>query len=397
MPQIPLTSQDQQAIVDTHNKYRSEPQINTPTVAWDDTLVAGAQDWANQLAQTGQWDHSPDAKTGTVGENIAKGTGSPTATQLADGWKTQEQPNFKPGIFPDISKTGDWHAAGHYSQMIWRSTTRVGCGFATDGTTTYLVCRYMVPGNKEGIGVPSPQPVTLAQISALGANNVFGVDAAKNVYWYNSDDGTTWTRISITGKQMQLVSVASDLTLCGLDTSGAIWKCDLTSSPQTWTPMTPAGPTTFKHVSYGSATSIWAIGTDSTFYQYDGTSWKQITSGMGSGTMVSVASDGTTVWEIAYTKGLYYYTPAGWAQPSVPSGLGGGATHVSCGSATNIWIVGADGKYYQYNGSTWTTPPVGSGGAKQVSVAASDQTVWAIGKDNQVSRLVNSAWSPLLM
>jgi hypothetical protein len=161
----------------------------------------------------------------------------------------------------------------------------------------------------------------------------------------------------------------------------------------------PNGPVAFIYVSCGSATSMWAVGTNGTFYQYNGSTWSTISSGTGSGTMVSVASDGT-VWEIAYTKGIYYYyispTWTGWNQPSVPGGLGGGGTNLSCGSATNVWVVGADGKYYQYNGSTWTTPPVGSGGAKQVSVT-SDATVWAIGTDSSVSRLVNNVWTRLLV
>ena len=48
---------------------------------------------------------------------------------------------------PGISRTGRWQDAGHYSQMIWRNTTRIGCAMAGGG---FLVCRYAPPGNFTG-------------------------------------------------------------------------------------------------------------------------------------------------------------------------------------------------------------------------------------------------------
>ncbi|HEX7735693.1 MAG TPA: CAP domain-containing protein [Ktedonobacteraceae bacterium] len=398
-----LSSQEQQDVLTTQNGYRSKPEAGTPALQWDSTLATGAQAWADNLAanylQTPSLQSDPHSHVANLGENIAmcNPPGNLTAGQLADIWGTKEKPNFKPGTFVasttacPVSTTGNWRDVGHYTQMIWRTTTSVGCGIAKDGTNTYLVCRYSPQGNADGVGVPSPQPVTLAQISALDANDVFGVDAANNVYWYTLTDGA-WTRIQITGKQIKQVSVAADGTLCGLDTSGAIWQCSLTSSPQVWTAVA-AGPVAFKNISCGSANNIWAIGTDSTFYQYTGTSWAKITPGSGSGAQVSVASDGT-VWEIAYTSGLYSWTSGGWASPSW---IGGGVTTLSCGSATNLWVVGFDNLYYVYDGSTCKTYPVGSGGAKQVSVASSDQAVWTLGTNNQISRWTNPTWTPLLM
>ncbi|CAI5969522.1 unnamed protein product [Closterium sp. NIES-65] len=44
---------------------------------------------------------------------------------------------------------GNWKACGHYTQMVWRSTTSVGCATATcpSGAAQVWVCNYYPPGN----------------------------------------------------------------------------------------------------------------------------------------------------------------------------------------------------------------------------------------------------------
>ncbi len=282
---MPLTSQDQQAIIDAHNAYRSDPAVNTPNLQWDSTLATGAQSWADNLANTvHDIQHSqPPTRPTSIGENLAlAGKGSNTPAQMVDIWgKTvvpappkaggrSEQAQFKPGIFPNVSKDGQ--PVGHYTQMIWKTTTSVGCGIASDGTNDYFVCRYSPAGNTGGMGVPSPQPVTLAQVSVASATLAAGVDAANNVYYYMSEDGTSWApQYQITDKQMKQVSVASDFTICGLDMSGAIWQGSFTTGV-TWTQMA-TGPVAFISVSCGSATNLWAVGTDGLYYQNTGSGW----------------------------------------------------------------------------------------------------------------------------
>ena len=56
------------------------------------------------------------------------------------------------GKLPEISVTGRWDDVGHYTQMIWRGTRKVGCSVAEGRNYDYLVCRYFPAGNVFGKG-----------------------------------------------------------------------------------------------------------------------------------------------------------------------------------------------------------------------------------------------------
>jgi len=161
--EIGLTKTDQQYILDQHNQWRRNvtefpQQKGKPPLEYDSALAAHAQGWANHLAQTGLWKHNPNEYVqgfpGTVGENIDKNMwkGGPgrTREQLleravdrwVDEYKNYDFTNHK-------SKGGD---VGHFTQVVWRDTKKVGCGLALverkDGWIwCYVVCCYHPTGN----------------------------------------------------------------------------------------------------------------------------------------------------------------------------------------------------------------------------------------------------------
>jgi len=125
-----------------HNAYRAS--VGLPPLQWSDHLEAKAQGWADHLAEIGQLEHSGP------GQNLAMAaSGTQSLTQLVDLWGS-EQADFTNGDFPDISTTGNWMDVGHYSQMVWKATTEVGCGFAESDGRDVLVCDYDPPGNVMG-------------------------------------------------------------------------------------------------------------------------------------------------------------------------------------------------------------------------------------------------------
>lgn len=133
-----------------HNRERVAARV--PALDWDAALAADAQDWAGRLAATGTFEHydevsdDPDAQ----GENLWMGTRKAFGPETMVGHWIAEKKHFKPGIFPKVSRTGDLADVGHYTQVMWRETGRVGCAIASNAEDDYLVCRYATSGNVEG-------------------------------------------------------------------------------------------------------------------------------------------------------------------------------------------------------------------------------------------------------
>jgi len=42
------------------------------------------------------------------------------------------------------------HVVGHYTQMIWKNTSQIGCALARTNSWDILVCRYSPKGNMIG-------------------------------------------------------------------------------------------------------------------------------------------------------------------------------------------------------------------------------------------------------
>ncbi|HEY3636775.1 MAG TPA: CAP domain-containing protein [Rhizomicrobium sp.] len=129
-----------------HNKYRSA--VSDSPLVWSSSLAADSQIWAQHLAnEVHSLQHSG---LPGVGENLAMWSkGRSSLTQLVDMWGAEKQ-YFIESSFPSVSTTGDWKTVAHYTQMIWRKTTDVGCGLATGGGYDFLVCRYSPQGNFMG-------------------------------------------------------------------------------------------------------------------------------------------------------------------------------------------------------------------------------------------------------
>jgi uncharacterized protein YkwD len=123
----------------THNAVRA--RVGVPPLAWSAQLAALAQDWANALIASQAFSHRPNNR---YGENIyAISGGAASAAEAVATWAGEAR-----GY--DIRNNSCSGICGHYTQLIWRSTTTVGCGVASDAERQVWVCNYNPPGNVVG-------------------------------------------------------------------------------------------------------------------------------------------------------------------------------------------------------------------------------------------------------
>lgn len=169
-----LAQEAAQQILNEHNCVRS--RYNSASLQWDWDLAADAQVHADRC---GFWHSSEIGKLPAgQGENLSINTGS-VGTQ---GWINEESSYDCP------SGNCRQPPCGHWTQMIWNDTERVGCAIqkCVNGTVTkegapagwvgaeLLVCRYAPPGNYRGqAAVGSTQCDAGAKNSGCGDSSRF--------------------------------------------------------------------------------------------------------------------------------------------------------------------------------------------------------------------------------
>lgn len=135
-------------ILDVHNRERAA--VGAPPLRWDPVLASSAAAYGPTLGQLGRLVHSPrDIRPGQR-ENLAMDLSFRATPEDLVGMWSAEKRLFNPGLFPNVSRTGYWKDVAHYTQMIWKGTTHVGCAIHQERGWDYLICRYSPPGNADG-------------------------------------------------------------------------------------------------------------------------------------------------------------------------------------------------------------------------------------------------------
>ncbi|GMN52435.1 hypothetical protein TIFTF001_021580 [Ficus carica] len=135
----PNQSDSHQDFVDLHNAVRAE--VGVGPVKWNDTLVDYAQNYANQRTADCNLEHSG----GPYGENLAEGSWEMTGKEAVELW-ADEKRSYD---YASNSCVGD--ECGHYTQMVWRNSVRIGCARAKcSNGWMFVICNYDPPGNYYG-------------------------------------------------------------------------------------------------------------------------------------------------------------------------------------------------------------------------------------------------------
>lgn len=148
------------AMVNEHNIHRSNH--SAPDLSWDTTLAGYAQ----TIAEGCVFAHDMTQGGGGYGQNLASfgSTGNIDDLQIESGrrgvtdqWYNDEMENWTYYGQSNPPSGSNLDAWGHFTQVVWKSSTKVGCytakcpaGTVLSFPSWYTVCNYSPPGNFGG-------------------------------------------------------------------------------------------------------------------------------------------------------------------------------------------------------------------------------------------------------
>jgi len=129
----------EQPILAAHNSIRA--RVGVPPLDWSKWLAEIAQKRADELISSGEFSHRHGW---SFGENLYEIRGEPAnPKEVVLDWAS-EMPDY------NYAANSCRNVCGHYTQIVWRDTRRVGCAASRTGVRTVVVCEYDPPGNFVG-------------------------------------------------------------------------------------------------------------------------------------------------------------------------------------------------------------------------------------------------------
>ncbi|XP_046352728.2 GLIPR1-like protein 1 [Haliotis rufescens] len=148
-----FSAAEKQNIVDKHNEYRRIPNAaDMLLMSWDNELEALAQGWAAQC----KFAHNPSrtiaSSTSQIGENLSIRSPSYNEVLSVTSWYNE----VSDYTYSSHTCSG---TCGHYTQVIWASSHKIGCGIkfcsTIEGSTItngyVVICNYLPAGNYRGV------------------------------------------------------------------------------------------------------------------------------------------------------------------------------------------------------------------------------------------------------
>jgi pathogenesis-related protein 1 len=147
-------------ILEMHNKTRAEVGV-TKELVWSDLIAKDAQSYADTLAASGAFEHDPKNhagyENGQYGENLYASTATLNKSEIAKGVQAwiDEKAFYHYGRVGDETTCDTGEQCGHYTQIIWENSSKVGCATSVYKVGSFkdgyiLVCKYQTPGNYIG-------------------------------------------------------------------------------------------------------------------------------------------------------------------------------------------------------------------------------------------------------
>merc|ERR1711924_250843 len=141
---------DINACLAAHNAFRAKH--GAPPLQWDDSCAQYAQRAAQECLDEGNMHHNniPNGQGQNLYMSMTQGSDNEAGAKTAvSGWYSEVN---DPGY--DFDNPGFDHGTGHFTQVVWKGTTKVGMakvrGDQDGWDTVYIAANYAPAGNMEG-------------------------------------------------------------------------------------------------------------------------------------------------------------------------------------------------------------------------------------------------------
>jgi len=160
----PVSKSEQQEFVDAINKFRC--MHGAGNVEWDDDVAESAQSYVGPLTEMKHSDcYNVPPPAGPAGENIYWSSATSfTPEKVSEEWYSEvNNCNPSPEAFSDGCQSGSG-TTGHFTAMIWKGVTKIGCGWSNDGHIA--LCRFK-GGDRMDCTVPNMGGCYVDQVGTL--------------------------------------------------------------------------------------------------------------------------------------------------------------------------------------------------------------------------------------
>ena len=126
---------------------------DTSDLTWDEDLAAQAQDYLDSTVTDGDVPHScPPNENCNYGENIFTAGGLDATTPIPCGFAAFFW--YRESVWENYDYEQPFYAqsgtVGHFTQLVWKDTSVVGCARAQAQDSWFILCQYRGPGNIAG-------------------------------------------------------------------------------------------------------------------------------------------------------------------------------------------------------------------------------------------------------
>lgn len=148
--QSSLSEREVSELLKMHNSVRATKDV--PPLIWSQELAQSAEDWADTLANRGcVLEHSGNQYGETIYYSRKYGPHQTARTpdEVMQGFLAEA-----PLYTYETNSCKEGEICGHYTQIMWADTQRVGCAKSlclSDERKEIWVCHYDPPGNIEGL------------------------------------------------------------------------------------------------------------------------------------------------------------------------------------------------------------------------------------------------------